>query len=57
MGKKKPYLHGGTENAIASISIDENIDNYNFTEIEDIANDYELITSEEVEDYFKGKGE
>ena len=56
-GKEKPYLHGGTENAIASISIDENIDNYNFTEIEDIANDYELITSEEVEDYFKGKGE
>ena len=37
--------------------IDENIDNYDFTEIEDIANDYELITSEEVEDYFKGKGE
>ena len=56
-GKEKPYLHGGTENAIASISIDENVDNYDFTEIEDIANDYELITSEEVEDYFKGKGE
>lgn len=27
-GKEKPYLHGGTENAIASISIDENVDNY-----------------------------
>ena len=50
-------LMGKKNLTIASISIDENIDNYNFTEIEDIANDYELITSEEVEDYFKGKGE
>ncbi len=57
-GKEKPYLHGGTENAIASIIIDENIDNYDFTEIEEIASDYEIITSEEVEDYFnKRKGE
>ena len=56
-GKEKPYLHGGTENAIASIIIDENVDNYDFTEIEEIANDYELITSDEVEDYFKRKGE
>ena len=35
----------------------ENIEDYNFTEIEEIANDYEIITSEEVEDYFKRKGE
>ena len=56
-GKEKPYLHGGTENAIASIIIDENVDNYDFTEIEEIANDYEIITSDEVEDYFKRKGE
>ena len=56
-GKEKPYLHGGTENAIASISIDENVDKYNFTEIEELADDYEIITSEEVDDYFKRKGE
>ncbi|MBP3462972.1 MAG: type IV secretory system conjugative DNA transfer family protein [Clostridia bacterium] len=52
-GKQKPYLHGGTENAIASIMFDENIDNYDFTEIEEIAEDYELITSEEVEELYK----
>ena len=56
-GKEKPYLHGGTENAIASIQFDENIDNYDFTEIEDIAEEYELLSSEELEDYFKRKGE
>lgn len=56
-GKQKPYLHGGTENAIASIQFDENIDNYDFTEIEDIAEEYELLSSEELEDYFKRKGE
>ena len=56
-GKEKPYQHGGTENAIASIIIDENIDNYDFTEIEEIADQYELITSDEVEDYLKRKGE
>ena len=56
-GKEKPYLHGGTENAIASISFDENIENYEYTEIENIAQDYELLSSEELEDYFKRKGE
>ena len=56
-GKEKPYLHGGTENAIASIIVDENIDNYDFTEIEEIADNYELITSDEVEEYFKRKEE
>lgn len=56
-GKEKPYLHGETENAIASIQFDENIDNYDFTEIEDIAEEYELLSSEELEDYFKRKGE
>lgn len=52
-GKQKPYLHGGTENAIASIMFDENIDNYDFTEIEEVAEEYELITSEEVEELYK----
>jgi len=56
-GGAKPYLHGGTENAIASIIFDEDVDKYNFTEIEEIANDYEIITSDEVDDYFKRKGE
>ena len=56
-GGAKPYIHGGTENAIASIIFDEDVDKYDFTEIEDIAEDYEIITSDEVDEYFKRKGE
>ena len=56
-GGAKPYIHGGTENAIASIIFDEDVEKYDFTEIEDIAEDYEIITSDEVDDYFKRKGE
>ena len=50
-------LHGKTENAIASIIIDEDIEKYDFTEIEAQVNEYELITSEEVEEIFRRKGE
>lgn len=56
-GKEKPYKHGGTENAIASIIFDENIENYEFTNVEEIVNDYEIISSEDIEEYFKRKGE
>lgn len=56
-GKQKPYLHGGTENAIASIIFDENVEDYDFTNFEEMANEYDLISSDEVEEYFKKKGE
>ena len=59
-GKEKPYHHGGTENAIASIILDDNIENYDYTDIEDIAKEaeeYELISSDEIDEYFKRKGE
>lgn len=54
-GKEKPYIHGGTENAVASIIIDEDISNYEFTEIEEIENNYELLSSDEIEEYFREK--
>lgn len=54
-GKEKPYIHGGTENAVASIIVDEDISNYEFTEIEEIENNYELLSSEEIEEYFREK--
>ena len=56
-GKEKSYSYGGTENAIASISFDENVNAYDFTKVEDIADEYELLSSEEIEDYFKKEGE
>ena len=52
-GKAKPYIHGGTENAIASIVLDRNINKYDLTVIEEIANDYEVIASEDIEEYLE----
>ena len=54
-GKAKAYEHGKINNAIATIEVDYNIDNYNFTDIEEIAKDYEIISSEDIESYFKEK--
>lgn len=53
--KEKPYIHGGTENAVASISILDGVPNMPITEIEEIDGDYELLSSEEIEEYFKEK--
>ena len=44
-GKEKPYIHGGTENAVASISIFDGVPNMPVTEIEEIDGDYELLSS------------
>ena len=54
-GKEKPYIHGGTENAVASISIVESANGMPITEIEDVDSDYELLSSEEIEEYFREK--
>lgn len=56
-GKAKPYMHGGTEQAVASIIFDENVDNYDYTQLENITGDYEIISSDEIEEYLKRKGE
>ena len=55
-GKGKTYYHGGTENAIGTIIIDENINNYKFEneeEIKKLVDDYELISSDDIDEYFK----
>ena len=54
-GKAKAYEHGKINNSIATIEVDYNFDNYNFTDIEEIAKDYEIISSEDIESYFKEK--
>ena len=64
-GKGKPYIHGGTEKAKATIALnDEDIQDSNYIdveklkdiqELEKIGSDYELITSEEyIEKFFNG---
>ena len=55
-GKAKPYEHGKTDNAVATITIDYNIENYDFIDFEDIKDNYEIISSEDMDDYLEGKG-
>lgn len=55
-GKEKIYLHGGTENAIGTIIIDEDINNYKFEnekEIKKLVDEYELVSSDDIDEYFK----
>ena len=54
-GKEKPYFHGGTERAVASIIFDENIEVDNLENFEEIESEYELISSEDIDEYLKRK--
>ena len=49
-GKGKTYIHGSTENAIASISLAESGDITKIN-IDDIIDNYEIITSDEIDEY------
>ena len=60
-GKAKPYIHGEITESIASISMDFNsislIENNELTDEEKkIIEDYDLISSEEIDRYFKKEG-
>lgn len=50
-GKAKPYQHGGTENAVATISIIETTST-DISDIEEIETDYELLSDEDIEAFF-----
>ena len=52
-GKAKPYLHGKTNNAIATVVIDYNVNNYKFDSIKDIEDNYEIISSEDMDKYLE----
>jgi len=59
-GKTKPYVHGKTNNAIATVVIDYNVNNYKFDSIKDIEDNYEIISSEDMDKYLEernGKNE
>ena len=51
-GKGKPYIHSNIDKDIATIIFDDDISKYEFTDIKDISDDYIIITSEELEEYF-----
>ena len=52
----KPYLHGGTENAIGTISFnldDIQIDTKEIIDLETKESDIELLSDEEIENMYK----
>ena len=55
-GKAKPYQHGKVDKAIATITVDYEIGRYSFDSIEEIDENYELISNFDMEDFLKGKG-
>ena len=60
-GKAKPYIHGEITESVASINLDfESISRIKNNELTDdekkIIEDYELISSEEIDKYFKKEG-
>ena len=52
-GKAKPYIHGKTNNAIATITVDYNVENYKYNSIQEIEQDYEIISSEDMDKYLE----
>lgn len=49
-GKEKPYIHGKTDKATASIVLDEDIEKYDTEDFEqEIVGNYELLSDEEIE--------
>ena len=56
-GQELAYNHGKTNNEVANIVLDTNIDNYKFDDIEDITENYVIISSEELEEYYENKRE
>lgn len=49
-GGYKPYIHGNTKNAIATISIDTNASDIKGKKYKDIEN-YEILTDEELDEF------
>ena len=53
-GSAKPYEHGKTTNAIGTVCIDYELQNYKeFTSIENIEEDYDIISSEDMDNYLE----
>ena len=53
-GKGKPYIHGKTDKATASIVLDEEIEKYDTEDFEqELIENYELLSEEEIERILK----
>lgn len=55
-GGYKPYFHGNTKNAVATLSIVEDNDIKNLKELKiDNIKDYDIIVDEEIDEYFENQ--
>jgi len=54
-GKGKIYEHDNVKHSIGTITIDYDIDSYNFDDIEEIDNDFEIIYCEDMDEYLERK--
>ena len=55
-GKGKLYEHGKTDNVVATINLDYDVNNSKVFNIEKIVNDYDIVSSEEMEEYLRKRG-
>ena len=55
-GKGNIYEHGTIKNAIGTISIDYNIENYKYDDIQEIEETFEFIYCDEIDEFLERKG-
>lgn len=55
-GKGELFEHGKTDNVVATINLDYDVNNSKVFNIENIVNDYDIVSSEEMEDYLRKRG-
>lgn len=54
-GKGKTYIHGQKDYSIASIKLERANEKTKYNEIKEISNDYEIVSSEDIDYYFLGE--
>ena len=55
-GVGKAYHHGGIDNVTATVEVVYDVGNYNFKNIEELKDDYEVISSEDMDSYLERNG-
>jgi type IV secretion system protein VirD4 len=56
-GKAEPFRHGAVTNSVATLVFDEDIDLTDLPELETADTDYELLSEEDLEEYFNNQKE
>ena len=54
-GGAKPFIHGNTDEAVATVHIDLNIDNIDSSMVEEVLDEYIVIDSVDLDDYFENE--